>query len=73
MAIKAPVDIFMDPDEGPAAPASESIADGASRDCNGAMTVAKATGVMCQICERRELNSKICTKADLGSSRRSQT
>jgi hypothetical protein len=37
MATMAPVDTWMDPAEGPAAPASESIADGSSRSCNGAI------------------------------------
>lgn len=40
-ATRAPVDNWIDPEEGPAAPASESTVDGPSRDCNGAISVAK--------------------------------
>lgn len=46
MAIMAPVDTWMDPAEGPAAPASESIADGSSRSCNGAMSKVDGPGVL---------------------------
>jgi hypothetical protein len=50
-ATSAPVDNCMDPAEGPAAPASESTVDGPSRNCNGAIAIAKEMGVAAEYVE----------------------